>query len=1399
MKHLLKKINLRGGGSKKPKVSPASLRPPSVGAFQFSSSFSFVETLDLVSDGPIEGFVNNNGSLLNERTISQGIYLDGTPISVTNDNLISSDIRINESSFSGSDFDVSSVSDEIKDFIDKNNSLKILKVGAYAVRNYSYGFLDRVDPYTYYRFGGNSVTSNSVNLENVKTFDGLIPLHLKNPSNDNYFLTLGPSAYAAKSHYENIDASENPYQRFEEIKTTYTLAVNDGNEYMAQMIRKSMTRVFGGEWENLSAEQLHFSFFSKENSIGIVYDPRGIEYFADVSAIDNSGNLKNIIINPATSSGSRVTIAGNVKNLLIPEVLSNGDLSGKIIGLYFASEDSNSEFLDQKYFTSSSKIKYYDINFSRGFITSLSRVDTFSVAEIANPLEGEQYNYTNVLLEKRFGEEDQVPFRYFNKVFIDKNIQKELYGPYRLDGEVQRINQPEKKDDLDPSQESLYFLNNNDRNKDGLPDEEGSNDSNRGGESYSKWNSDNAQNIGNEIAAPITHIIYNPNVSQAFVTLAVNSLFDSVEESKGELKAGDKIPAVLNIQIETGKIESNGKESNIKKFNYRISAVVDNQTLIDIGNPDSADLDEYYRYVKDLDQENRSLSVPFDLPKIQYGLDIKSDEIPEKRFIRVKKLSTETFSILLKKDVTLVKVTEIIDSNFSYPFSAIIGTKLDSRQFNSIPERTFDLRLKKIKVPSNYFPTNDLNNKKDKRYYNRVIDFENTDREDKLIYKGDWDGTLVEKWTDNPAWILYDLLTNTRYGLGQQVSESEVNKWELYKIGRFCDAVDDQGYFVGVPDSQGGLEPRFSCNILFNNNEKIFDAIQTISSLFRGKTFFRSSEVSFSDDRIKDPISLFNNINVKDGLFNYANLRRDQQYNTVEVGYLDRFENFAPKIEVVEDAEDIRSRGVFKTNIDALGVTSKAMARRIGQHLIYKTVKENQKVAFNAGFEALLCQPGDLIIIEDELKSNKSNFGKVLAVDEDDEYIRLSGPYDSDSMEALLTVYVPTGDQTIDESSETANLLRNRSYTNFTTTKGSGISGFLSFTGEYGFHEYSSGYSKEVAEENGVYEQYSIYTGVNAEHSIYFKPSTGPSLGSWRFASGILDKEGGFANDDGFYYFKGTDGIHDLEELNLEGSLFDTKDPQNEFDLTSSGIFSNLNLTNGILESEISLGSNPQIITLSVTGSIGDVVGYRGCFVSGVDLPEYLPHIKAGSPYRLDLKDSSDYIYKVESIQEESINDYLVTASKFDTGKYNLIENDISIEPKENTFAYKVGSQVGDVFYEALSSPENISLTTGVGSEVDTFFIQADWDNVTNNNGYNVILNLPNGRSQETSSDQDVNTVTFDNINTVGNFNVNVKAIGDLSSTTKYFDSSYSTFTEFFLYEDLTSFDKPFISTIKFR
>jgi|11_taG_2_1085331.scaffolds.fasta_scaffold01311_3 hypothetical protein len=1476
MNHLSRKKKLYGAGKKKPKVKPAVLLPPKIGEFQFGASFSFIETLDLISDGPIEGLVDSDGDLLNETELSRGVYLDGTPvaISVETDQDPESELSLennttastNITTFSNLNAQGGSINDRkslVKTFNDSDEGNLRESVSTITYQNFVKGLdpVIRGGDSRYPRFGtvdgsfGDSAFSNSVGPQFLKVengrlgyyrtsddigvegnspnWDSIVQMLWNNNttiSNSDCFLCFtraNNSWYQNKLNQEGFLAAADTIfhtklnqsddvriggedssgvQFFQEILNKWASygpasdGEEDTNPFMRTLIEQKMNKVFGSDrWKTTSAYDLSSEFFRNTNRWAsgymIAYVPnRNILNTVPAGLKFNDAREVSLIPTQNNDLPSPVFKDSFYKDLLIPICDKNGVLqeSQDILGASFM-------FLENRYFGSTTGTQDFNIN---GLILKLGAITKLTITQTVQiNTRSAKYNYNNVLLEFRKGYEDQKPFHYFNKIHIDKSVNKNVYGAFKPVGQVQRIKRDNANKKNDFPMDRADYSGPNLTLENGLPTNEGSNDNQRQGsqsvtKDYSSWNSMNNSYRVEERAAPITYYVINPNVSEVFVTLQIDSLFDTIEQSyRGDgdnvFKVGDKFPAIMNVAIEVGKVLSNGTLQQTLTKTYRISALVEGTTVIDIGNPSNINDPSKFKHIRDFQNlsGDADLSTPFPLPRVNDYSSNNSYSSPEKRYVKVSKLSTETFSVLISKELTFAKVTEIIPVNLKYPFSAIVGTKLDSKSFSSTPARSFDARLKLVLIPTNYFPTQQTNRKKDKRYYDDASELANASEEDKSVYQGDWSGGFKMGWTDNPAWILYDLLTNTRYGLGRYLDENDINKWELYKIGRFCDAVDSNGNFEGVPDGRGGLEPRYSCNIMFKSDEKVFDSIQLISKLFRGQTFFRASEVSFVDERIKSPVAIFNNNNVKDGGFNYSNLRRDQQFNTVEVSYLDRFENFTPKVEVVEDEEDIRSRGVFKKRIDGLGVTSRSMARRIGQHLIYKTIKENQRIAFTSGLEALLCQPGDLILIDDDLKNEKSNFGKVLSVDVDNQYIQLSGPYSADSMTGILTVYNPTGETSISGLNDIAETKRARTDTFTITGVPSVITDFNTYTGLYNFSGYTDGYTSFDIEELSTFSEYALYTGTG-DNMLYFSTDyTG-----WTFATGLEE-----ANRD--FVAKST-GVQNLAQLNTGiVSTYDSTDPDKRTTTEEniSGFFSgDLNDLNigGILESEIIQNSEPHIMTFNVAagGAVDNGDGFS--FVSGVDKPDFLKFIKLGSPYRFDLKDASDILYKIDSIKENNPNEYLVSAAKFDTGKFSLIEDNISLDKKENTYDYNVATTIGDITYSGLKAPENLSITTGVGTETDTFFISGDWDEVAEKSSYNYVLSFPS--SSKVSESTTNESVKFDNLSSIGNYALSVKAIGSSSDTLKTTDSEFSTVRTFILYQALEDFDRSFITNVTF-
>jgi hypothetical protein len=1119
-----------------------------------------------------------------------------------------------------------------------------------------------------------------------------------------------------------------------------------------------------------------------------------------------------------------------VFDFLVPQVDGNGKLTGKVNGFYLFAlsvESSNAETPRTKDYNLDTHFK----GVSSDIVSRLSKVSSIdyqqnlnaslSVKGNVSAIRNNKFNYSNVLVELKKGTENQTPFQFFKNIYIDKTYNNTLFGPFRLEAgnNVQRI----------ASNAKMLSPNSFDTT---LPETEieGSVDARAGlalaGGSvnllnYSDWAA--GLNAPDEEASPIIHTVYNPNIEEIFVTLNISELRDTLhtevrpealakdtsikKEENKKLAPASTYPGLLEVRISTGLIDPKTKKKipSGETRDYKFVALVNSTTLVDLGNPESSPTD--YPWVKmgkftGRGETSNKINEPIKLPpaiKLGSAGVGQDDNVKPLRYVEVTKLSCETNSVLLSRSVALAKVTEIIPVDLTYPFSAIIGTKVDSRTIEGVPNRTFDCKLKLVKVPSNYFPV--ANNGIDKRYYNTQSEFDVATKQERQVYLGDWDGTFKEElqWTDNPAWIVYDLLSNKRYGLGQHIDESTINKWELYKIGRFCDAVDEDGIFKGVPDGQGGIEPRFSCNVIFSEGEKIYDAINTIVSLFRGSVYYGNNEINFVDDRPRPAVNLVTNETVKDGSFSYSNNRRDETYNTIEISYKDRFENFLPKIETVENEQDIRERGVFKTRIEGVGITSRAMARRAALHHMFHKIEENQTVNFTAGLPSLLAQPGDLITIEDELKSNVINFGRILSVDVPNEAIRVSNTFETGpgfNMTGRLTVYDPTGIDTINELSDTADINRQRIIGGFEITGDlpSSPATWPQFQGQYNFSGYTSGYQSTALT---GFTEYAQYTGTG--NNILYFDST---ITGWVFATGKSFQRSN--NND--KWINSSTTVHTLADLST-GILDDYDDsaankrgssakPINNF----SGNLLNptLGYTKGILESEIDVASPNQLKVITITGGVVPEIPVNqnyGTLVSGVNDPSILSRLIVGTPCKFEISGATPFTYKVLEIKESNPNEYSVTASLYDTGKYDLIENNISIETLPNTFSYQSASaSVNNLTYFNLKPITSLAFETGADAGGETFFISGSWSdpNGSNSLGYDVTLIRPENSIISTGTTNSFHI--FSGLDSFGDFSFRVVATGDTSSTLNaYFNSSPSVLSKFLIFEDALDITNSFI------
>ncbi|MDE3993907.1 phage tail protein [Glaesserella parasuis] len=325
------------------------------------------------------------------------------------------------------------------------------------------------------------------------------------------------------------------------------------------------------------------------------------------------------------------------------------------------------------------------------------------------------------------------------------------------------------------------------------------------------------------------------------------------------------------------------------------------------------------------------------------------DNLPPRPFmVTVQRVTPDSKSQRLQNATFWSSYTEIISAKLSYPNMAIVGIKTDSRYNPSFPNINFLLYGRLVKVPSNYDP--------DTRTYG----------------SGLWRGDFKLAWTNNPAWVFYDLVTNKLAGLGQRLGDYGIDKFQLYQIAQYCDQQ--------VPDGYGGVEPRMVANLWLTEQRDAYSVISDMASVFRAIVVWNGTQLTAIQDRNADPVCSFTQANVIDGKFNRQYVPLKSIFTAVEVEYADERNNYQKAIEYVADDAMIKRYGYNVKKIVAFACTSRGQARRYGKWVLETSRLEQCTISFSVGREGLQVLPGDIIEIADKSYANVNLGGRVLAI-----------------------------------------------------------------------------------------------------------------------------------------------------------------------------------------------------------------------------------------------------------------------------------------------------------------------------------------------------------------------------------------------------------------------------------
>ena len=309
---------------------------------------------------------------------------------------------------------------------------------------------------------------------------------------------------------------------------------------------------------------------------------------------------------------------------------------------------------------------------------------------------------------------------------------------------------------------------------------------------------------------------------------------------------------------------------------------------------------------------------------------------------------------------TITSVSALINERLNYPHTALASLSFNSKQFSNVPRRSYEVKGLRVLVPSNYL-TRDENAVKDIEYAGQVATYQrnvSTGAHESTVQA--WDGNFrPEKiYTNNPAWVFYDILTNNRYGLGSYLSSLDIDKYALYKIGKYCDEL--------VPDGKGGKEPRFTSNLYFQKATDAYKVLKDVATIFRGMLYWMDGSLTPVIDESNEPVYQFSKSNVIEGAFQYENTGSKTRANQYIISWNNPDSNYKLEPLIIEDRQNIIKTGkIIKESAVAFGCTSEGQAVRYGRWKLWTAINQTEIVSFETGINASFLAPGDIINISD--------------------------------------------------------------------------------------------------------------------------------------------------------------------------------------------------------------------------------------------------------------------------------------------------------------------------------------------------------------------------------------------------------------------------------------------------
>lgn len=325
--------------------------------------------------------------------------------------------------------------------------------------------------------------------------------------------------------------------------------------------------------------------------------------------------------------------------------------------------------------------------------------------------------------------------------------------------------------------------------------------------------------------------------------------------------------------------------------------------------------------------------------------------------IRARRITPEANSSLVQDTMVVEAIAEVVDSDQEYPLTAVGCVEYDAQQFGGdFPKIAVLMRGRIVRVPMNYDP--------ETRTY--ATSGAGTSG-------GIWDGSFKEAYTNNPAWVFYDLALHPYYGLGDRIDASMINRWSLYRIAQWCDQL--------VPDGKGGQEPRFTCNLYLQKQAEAWAVLQDLAAIFHGLAYWDGNQIAVNADMPQDPVYTYTVSQILgDGAIKYTGSKWRDRHSLAMVSFDDPDQGFETDKEPVFDEDAMAEYGVRDVSVEAVGCTSRGQAQRAGKWALLTEQLQTRGATINVGLDGYIPKPGTVIALSDPMLAGRANGGRIAAV-----------------------------------------------------------------------------------------------------------------------------------------------------------------------------------------------------------------------------------------------------------------------------------------------------------------------------------------------------------------------------------------------------------------------------------